>query len=289
MNAMPRLRRLAYWLLRAGLGLFVLWQFVFLLGLNLCQVGHHYVDNVTGVGEAFPSLAAEDAAARQDPAKFEQITTRWTELTGQEQSWELFAPDVWYDIPFVAVEFRWQATPDGARSAAGLIAALAASQQLQTASAWLAAAPPAPVYLLSDNEPRDIHHYFRVGKFRLRRLEGHLDLDFYVPPDKSAEDMKDQWRQRVFERVRAQAAVMRAYLEWRWTRYHLQHPDRDTPKQIILYVRLYRVPPPGASPWTWEGPEVRPIARWRPHVRYVPGRPQVEVYDLIAGRFDVME
>jgi hypothetical protein len=282
MSAMSRL-------LRVGLGLFVLWQFVFLIGLNLCQVGRHYIEYVPGVAQAFPSLSEEDTATRRPLAKFEQIATRWVELTGQVQSWELFAPNVWYDIPFVAVEFHWDEPPDSARSAAGLVGSLAGMQPLGSGSGWLAAAPPASVYLLSDNEPRDILRYFRIGHFRLRRLEGQIDKDFFLPPDKTSEDMTDQWRLEVFERVRKQSAIMRAYLEWRWNSYHREHPDCATPKQIILRVRLYRIPPPDTTPWTWAGPEDRPLARWRPHVRYVPGRPQVEVYDLIAQRFDVME
>lgn len=276
-------------LLRAGLGLFVLWQFLFLIGLNLCQVGQHYIQHVPGVAETFPSLSREDAAGHRRLVKFEQIATRWVELTGQVQSWELFAPNVWYDIPFVAVELRWDEPANGSRAAAGLVAALAERQSLSATSAWLAAAPPAPVYLLSDNEPRDIHHYFRLGHFRLRRLEGQIDKDFFVPPGKTPEDMTDKWRLEVFDRVRAQSAIMRAYLEWRWNRYFVEHPDCATPKQVILHVRLYRIPPPDTTPWTWEGPEDRPLARWRPHVRYIPGKPQVEVYDLIAERFDVME
>jgi hypothetical protein len=283
------MHRLVHGLFRVGLGLFVLWQVIFLIGLNLCQVGRHYIEYVPGMAETFPSLASPDTAARQRLATFEQVATRWLELTGQVQSWELFAPNVWYDIPFVAVELRWDEAPNGARSAAGLVATLAGMQPLPAASAWIAAAPSASVYLLSDNEPRDIHHYFRMGRFRLRRLEGQIDKDFYVPPDKTAEDMTDQWRREVFDRVRSQSAVMRVYLEWRWNRYHAEHPDCATPKQVILHVRLYRIPPPDTAPWVWEGPEDRPLARWRPHVRYVPGRPQVEVYDLIAERFDVME
>ena len=188
--------------------------------------------------------------------KAEQVFTRWVELTGQTQSWSLFAPNVWTHVPFDAVELRWDAKP--------------------------------PVLLLSDNEPRDIHRYFRVGYFRLRRFESSIDVGLPLDADKQPEEMQDLWRRNIADRVREQAVAMRAYMEWRMKRYMDDHPDLETPEQVILHLRVYRIPPPRTKPWDWSGPEDHVLARWRPSFRYINGAPPVELYDPIAERFDVL-
>jgi hypothetical protein len=271
------------------LGLFVLWQLLFLVGANFCEVTRHYLGPSTDLRETFPALGDEDSAVRRQLAKFEQVLTRWSELTNQAQGWSLFAPNVWRNIPFAGVELRWDEEPTIAGAAVSMLGMIAGSEPLP-ALAWCAMpAPRPPVYLLSDNEPPDVSHYFRVGLFRLRRFESNLDVSLYVQPDKSKEDMQDSWRQSIFEKVRSEANAIRAYLEWRWRKYQAAHPDVETPKQVVLHVRVYRIPPPpGGRPWMWDGPDDRPMARWRPHVRYPTGAPPVEVYDLVAERFDML-
>src|SRR5206468_12736808 len=101
------LRRAGRWMVRILLGSFILWQLVFLLGLNFCEVTRHYLGPYTDLRETFPTLADEESPARQRLARFEQVFTRWSELTNQAQSWSLFAPNVWSNIPFVGVELRW--------------------------------------------------------------------------------------------------------------------------------------------------------------------------------------
>jgi hypothetical protein len=247
------------------LGLFVLWQLVFLLGLNFCEVTCHCLAWLPSAERAFPDLADAESKARQRLDRVERAWNRWAEFTGQAQGWSLFAPDVWANVPFAAVELRWDDEPAGAP------------------------AERPSVYLLSDNEPEDVHSYFRVGRFRLRKYEGALDLNFQKEPDKSDAAMEDGWRQRIFDKVRREASTIRAYLEWRWRTYQAAHPDVETPKQVILHVRTYRIPPPpGPRPWMWGGPEDRPVARWRPGFAYPAGALPVEAYDLVAERFDVL-
>jgi hypothetical protein len=279
--------RLGRFLPRALLGMFVLGQFVFLFGINTCEVVRHYLDTVPGLAETYPQLPGKGAPSRRYLDGFEQVGDRWAELTGQMQKWSLFAPGVSADIPFLAVELRWDEEPDGARSAVAWVGAAATGQFLPAALCWAAMAPPPPVYLLSDNEPRDIHRYLRWGKFRLRRYESALDVSLHVFPDKEPEEMELKWRQQIFDRVADEATAMRAYLEYRWQTYQESHPNVPLPRQVILHVRVYRVPaPPGPEPWTWTGPVTRPMARWRPHVHDLAGAPPVERYDLIAERFD---
>jgi hypothetical protein len=284
------LRRVGCWIARAVLGAFVIWQFAFVVGLNFCEVTRHYVGTYPEqVGEVSPSLLDAESPTSRRLAKLEQVCTRWAEFTGQLQNWSLFAPDVWANTPFVAVEFRWDEEPANACAAAGLVAALAASEPLPGVTAWAATAPRPPDYVLSDNEPRDIHCYFRVGRFRLRRFEGNIDVSLAVDPGKTDDDMLDKWRTSIRNRVSAEALAVRAYLEWRWQEYQAAHPDVETPKQVILHVRVYRIPLPNdRQPWDWEGPVDRPMARWRPHFLYPSDGRRIEAYDLIAERYDVL-
>jgi hypothetical protein len=263
---MQMLRRVGRWIAGFSLGLFVVWQLVFLLGLNLCEVTRHCVAWVPQLELTFPDLADTESKTRVRLDRAERVWTRWAEFTGQAQNWSLFAPNVWANVPFAAVELRWDEEPANDR-----------------------AAPRPPVYLISDNEPVDVSSYFRIGLFRLRRYESSLDIGFQKDPDKSDEAMDDKWRQNIFDKVRREPHTIRAYLEWRWRRYHADHPDLETPKQIILHVRTYRIPPPpGPSPWKWAGPEDRPVARWRPGFAYPDGALPVEAYDLVAERYDVL-
>jgi hypothetical protein len=259
------IRRAGRWIAGLFVGLFVVWQLVFLLGLNFCEVLRHCAAWMPSVASAFPDLADADSKARERLDRVERVWTRWAEFTGQAQSWSLFAPNVWANIPFAAVELRWDDEPAGATG------------------------PRPSVYLLSDNEPVDIHSYFRVGQFRLRRYESSLDLNLQKEADRSVAAMEDQWRQNIFDKVRREPHTIHAYLEWRWRTYQQIHPDAETPRQVILHVRTYRIPPPpGPEPWTWAGPEDRPVARWRPGFAHPAGALPVEAYDLLAERFDVL-
>jgi hypothetical protein len=283
------LRRIGRWIARVLLGLFVVWQLAFLVGLNFCEVTRHYVGSVNEAAEAFPSLLDPDSPAAKRLAKLEQVFTRWSELTEQRQKWSLFAPNVWENVPFVAVEFRWDEEPANGRAAAGLVGGLAGPGPLPTTAVWAATAPRPPVILLSDNEPRDVRRYFRVGLFRLRRFEGNFDVNLQGETDKTVEDMHDVWRPKIRGLVHNEGIAIRAYLEWRWRQYEADHPDVETPRQVVLHLRTYRIPAPSESePLGWEGPEDVPLARWRPHFSYAENALPVEVHDLVAERFDVM-
>jgi hypothetical protein len=263
------LLRVGRWIARVLLGLFALWQLVFVVGLNFCEVTRHYLGTFNEeVPDSFPSLLDRDSPAGKRFAKLEQVFTRWSELTEQPQKWSLFAPNIWANVPFVAVEFRWDDEAANSRAAAGA---------------------RLPVTLLSDNEPRDVRHYFRIGLFRIRRFEGNLDLNLYYELDKSREEMQDAWRQRIRSTVNSEGLAMRAYLEWRWRQYQAEHPDAEMPRQVILHLRTYRIPAPSEpEPPDWSDPEDVPIARWRPHFSYAENALPVEIYDLVAERFDVM-
>ena len=259
--------------LRAILGLltgtFILWQLLFLLGVNFCEVTRHCLSFYSDQADGPPGLIVPSRPEGQYFAQAEQLFTRWAEFSNQPQSWSLFAPNVWSQTPFVAVELRWDDAAPGA---------LATAKDVVP-----------PVLLLSDNEPRDVANYLRFGHFRLRRFESNIDAGFSVDTDKTEEDMQDSWRQTVFQKVKDQALTMRAYLEWRLNRYLEEHPGLDIPKQVILHVRTYPIPTPPRPPdWKTTGPADHVLARWRPHFDYPDESYPVEAYDCIAERFDLL-
>ena len=251
------------------MGGFIIWQLVFLLGLNFCEVTRHCLSFYSEQKDGPPGLIDPGKTEGRYFAKFEQLFTRWADFTDQPQSWSLFAPNVWSQTPFVAVELRWDDEAPGAPQAANAV--------------------QSPVLLLSDNEPDDITRYLRFGHFRLRRFESNIDVGFTIDTDKSTEDMQDRWRQNVFKKVKDQALAMRAYLEWRVNRYRDEHPEAGMPRQAILHIRVYVIPvPPRPDNWNVTGPGDHVMARWRPHFAYSDESQPLEVYDSIAERFDVL-
>ena len=122
----------ASFLARVVVGTFILWQFVFLFWANAGNVGkdlHGWVNKSRRKQERariwdwlprVPSLnkpveewldAAADDARKSAIGDFlergERINRQWGQLTGQNQSWSLFAPTVARHISFLALELRW--------------------------------------------------------------------------------------------------------------------------------------------------------------------------------------
>jgi hypothetical protein len=251
-------------LTRVLLGLFILGQLAFLLTANLADL----------LGLASTSLPQMPPAVRTPLEQVETAsrlargaetlrgaTSWWADLTDQPQEWALFAPDVTDRIPFVNVELSWEGgpVPDG--------------RVLD------------PVILPSVNEPADPGHFFRLGRFRLRRYEGTVD----VTPS-SGEDFDphgEEWRADIRRAVMARASWMRAYLSWRVAAFRESHPNLPPPTQAILHVRLYQVPaPPGPSPWYWHDLGRHPVARWLPGAGAPPGTHHLERYDPVEERFE---
>src|SRR5262249_52865039 len=126
------------------------------------------------------------------------------------------------------------------------LAPLAAAHSLEAlvlsraAQAFPAVAPPVTELLLSDNEPRDVHRFVRLGQYRLRRLEGYV----------------------VDGRIRRYGGLIHAYMKERlasWSGLDAARP----PAQVILLARRYHINEPG-EPLPWTGPHMLPLARWQP-------------------------
>jgi hypothetical protein len=260
------------WSAQLFLGLFVVWQLLFLIGANFGEVAERYQEywKENEIKPAwipasrrpqFEEWLNNEGRFYKSLKKVDQIASRWSELTGQHEQWSLFAPGVWDNAAFLAVEFRWDEGQPGQQESPGCRAP--------------------PVYLLSENEPDNVNRYIRLGRFRLRKYEENLTP--YLSERETASEAKLSWRDSIERKVRKRSEAINAYLRWRWYRYQDAHPELPEPNQVILHVRVYRIPAPeGPDPWTWDGPDVCPMARWRPPANSA----SLEVYDPVAERFD---
>jgi hypothetical protein len=179
------------------------------------------------------------------------VSDRWMEATGQLQGWSLFAPTIPFQGGFVAVEFRW----DNGKSD-------------KVASRF---------------EPRDPNHFGNwPGTYeRLFNYESRFVIlpNFWpeakLGPAGGRWDL--EWRDAITQRVQVQWKSIRAYLRWQRDRYIKDHPDLAPPTEAILSVHLYRTPDPLKPPWKPDGPDPRPLARWRPNVESPPGILPIQV------------
>jgi hypothetical protein len=306
---------------RILLGLFICWQLFFLVSSNLLSLLPRVRDSWQDKPKAeaiAPDWLHEKGRVAEAERDLTRLTTRWAEISGQPQNWSLFAPNVTRIIPFVAVEFSWDEDPMSVRWISRQLAPLAAGRPFEEAiigsSAWhddrsgiehrlanllstgeVQAPPPtdwrphprSSIVLLSANEPADVHRFVRFGKFRLRRYESNIDVSL-ASPDKEPESVVDSWRENIEDRVRGNWRLIEAYLQWQLRRWSQKHPDLPPPKQVILWIRLYRVPPPEdvSSPWNWQGPEWHPVARWQPGVAWETGLLPVEMFNPVVPRFE---
>jgi len=270
-------------LARALLTLFVLGQFLFLMSSNFLGVEEP-------LRECFKKWYWKDDWHKDVPVpeyvegkgeihktyydKTRTYTKRWAQLTGQPQSWGLFAPYVGDELPFPAVELRWddQDWPDWA------------------ARPTLSPQPPAPVVILSDNEPLDRHRYAKFGRLRLRKYEEQITpfaeiKDYVFVPETTA------WQEKIQKKVRKESDCMYNYLRWRLQVYQRANPDLPPPTQVILLVRTFKIPqPPGPDPWDWYDQGEHRVARWLPSAPLDPKQYRyVERYDPLTGYFERME
>lgn len=183
------------------------------------------------------------------------VVRPWADWTGQPQNWSLFAPSVGEDVVFPAVELRWR---DGRP----------------------------PLLFRSDNEPDDRRAFFRLGGFRLRRWESLLTST--VPaPDAVAPGNRDEWNRDLDDILRRQWRRCHAYLVRRREQFRSEQ-DGDSPDEVVLLVRRYRIPPPDRIPWDWAGPDTFPLARLLTEANAGPNRLPVERYNPVIERFEWM-
>ena len=245
---------------RVLLGLFILWQLVFIIGTNLndfFQYGPRHVlkdDGKKVAQTALPGWPKNQGGVSDLSNTARDISFRYTHLTGQEQIWSLFAPGAWRSSSFVAVELRWDPDKPGE-------------------------------LLLSPNEPESLDNYFRLGLFRWRRAESQITLTLLPDPCEPPEITKTRWAGDIVEHVRAYHDLIHAFLDWRWRQYLAEHPGTATPQEIRLVGRSYHIPEYDEAPPYCVGPRQTTIARWRPGVDLGAGYLRLEAYDPQTDSF----
>jgi hypothetical protein len=244
---------------QVALGLFILGQLAFLVvstGLGFVRdASKNAPAEVLAVADAVaPGWSEEKGHAWEWSSRVVTDLRGWAEATGQLQEWSLFAPDISRESGFPAVVLRWD---DAAWSAAG------ASELLR-----------------SDNEPADPRHYFRVGRFRERRVENAVMHYFVEFDDETPGQRAARWDKELGRHVRNNAILIRAYLRGRLEECREHHPDKEAPRQVILVERIWRMTPAEDGSVGWSGPVTTPLARWRP------GDDAVERYSLRHERFE---
>jgi hypothetical protein len=178
---------------------------------------------------------------------------------------------------------------------------LAGSNSLEVLSLWMAAAaspaltPGERELLLSDNEPRNVEHFSRWGHFRLRKFEGYLDVVLAPKAKETNEARVERWQDEIDTKVRKEWNTIEMYLQWRLDGYRKQHPQKKTPRQVILLVRRYAVASPqdyeearknGAPLKIWSAPYTVPLARWQPGLIWDANYRPIETYNLANNAFE---
>jgi hypothetical protein len=281
---------------RLLLGIFIVWQIIFLCALNGVEMLSGLRDELPTdkdvpevLDRAVPGWAKKKGHVHDLSEMLNSVADHWANLTGQTQSWSLFAPNVRRQCVFPAVVLRWDEEPLSAPSLARQLAPLAAGMPLEVAVLGAAGSLPVPARepetLLSDNEPRDVNSYFRFGKFRLRRYENNIIRILDDDGKETPAATKERWRKAIARHIEKYGDVVKAYLQWRLEGERRRHPERPLAKQVIIVMRRYTIVPPAEGPPYWRGPFSVPLARWQPHVRWQDDHGPLEAYDPNADRF----
>jgi hypothetical protein len=289
------------------LGLFIMGQLLFLVLQNLLGLYQDAQSRLEPriaavVDRIVPGYATKSGHAWMTVEEIATPLRRWSQLTGQDQAWSLFAPGVAKYTGFPAVVLRWEDVPTSAIALACPLAQLAAAQPFEAAALELAvrqsaaAAPQPEELMLSDNEPLDRYHFFRAGKFRIRRYETNLvpyllqrKGDEYEKAETETE-AHERWKGAIRDHVAENGDQMLAYLKWRLAVWQRQHPDRPAPRQIVLVERVYTMLPPNdESGAVWDGPRTLPLMRWQPRATWQAAFRPLERYNPVTQQFETMQ
>lgn len=253
-----------------AVGLFAAWQLVYLPAANLIdfvprRVGPPLEPIADGYQQRGTFTSSEPLQRTADMTG--DVLDFWSEASGQEQGWSLFAPGMPPYSVFPAAEFRFA---DGTSDTA--LSQFEPTDKLN---------PPLRAPLVY-NRPFNVEAQLMYPVWFSPPVEV---LRLYGPPEQTAEDSEKEALelQKAYrelpDTVRQWRDVIRAYLAWRLKEYRAAHPERGEPVAVILKHRFVPTPKPG-TPRGWTIPVVeRPYARWRP------ATDSMDAYDAVDKRF----
>jgi hypothetical protein len=262
----PRAPSLARRALAVAVGLFAAWQLVYLPAANLIDLVPRRtgpplepIDDSHQVRGTFTSVEPLQRAAEitGDALDF------WSEVSGQEQGWSLFAPGMPPYTVVPAAEFHFA---DGTSDTL-------LSPYEPTDKRRPRLRPP-----LVDNRPFNNEAMLTYPVWFIPPVE---IAEAFAPPEDVAR-LPEAYR-TLPEAARAWRGLVRAWLAWRLKEYRAAHPERGAPVAVVLKHRYIPTPAPNQPP-DWTAPVVeRPYAKWRP------GDDGYEVYDAVNRRFVPVE
>lgn len=306
----------------ATLGLFVLVQLVFLVLANFLPFVRTAAPRLPEPGRRV--LAALDASPRQEGpgvvAALMDAVRFWEDLTGQEQNWSLFGPEVSRTCGFPLVLLRWDEPPNHPAAAAriaalfgfdhapGCTAAFAVLRpdlQSRFLESELAARILAPLaashglegltYRIEDMFPaqRPLLPWPVASSNQPNDLEAYFRLGGFrmrrfegaVLPSLEEQAQPEAIRALVRDHVIRHRELVRGYLRWRLQDLEANSPCRWNPRSLVLAGWYVSIREPGAQGHPWDEPRVVPLARWTVPRHGEDGPGLLEWYDPVAATF----
>jgi hypothetical protein len=240
------------------LGLFVVAQLLFLVCSNVLAF---FPLSVTEEGELTDARSGPHSEAPSTQLllleKANAGLQAWAHATGQVQTWWLFAPSFPARSTFPVVTLHWNADP------------------------------AFTVRLPSIQEPLDPTSYFRPpgSHDRFFHYEVRLGLLATGMDQENLEQEADAWSEAIRQRVRRQWKSMRAFMRWRAAAFGAEHPERPAADEIVLSMRIYKTPEPGAQATARTPPIEQPLARWVPALEGRSDCLPVEAFDPVRQQF----
>ena len=250
---------------------------------------------------------------------------RYTELTGQDQAWSLFAPTVSKATGFPALLLSWDDAisepgfrggmlsfheingfnlcgpwnhPPESRQPSLVVASqlgvLSASTPIDALALQVAATTrknkklPRMEIILSANEPIDLHSYVRLSQCRVRRYEGQFYFNPQPYHEPSRTEDADQLGIRLNRRVRDFTNEYHDYVlaYMKWRMKAWKYENPDaTPPKQIILVERFFAIRAPNEPRGWEGPYTVPVARWVPELDAQKGATKLDTCDFNEHRF----
>ncbi|MBY0460261.1 MAG: hypothetical protein K2V38_23340, partial [Gemmataceae bacterium] len=223
-------------LLGALVGLFAAWQLVYLPVANLIvfvpmRPTSAPVEPIVNPYQAKGTFTNSEPLQRTAEGAG-RVVELWSEFSGQEQGWSLFAPGTPPYSVFTAVEFAWA---DGTTET-----------------------------LLSQYEPRDyLNPPARAPLVHNRHYNFEVQFVYpvwYAGPEAVAEH-PEHWAD-LPDVVRSLQSELRAWLGWRLKEYLAQNPERSRPRSVTLKHRYISTPKPTEPTDAPRTVVERPFARW---------------------------
>jgi hypothetical protein len=282
------------------LGLFVLWQLLFLAVGHLLSYALYAADKLPAAGTAVAEEVAPGWTSGQGNfwdllQRVSSVTDFWGDVTAQRCFWEMYTPpSVVAYLPSLAISYPVEPEPGDWEAAALGSAVWAWAGPRETVAdcclaLWLAHSPLPPpaayetVVWPSDNEPSDTRSYFRLVRPRFGKVDQIILDGAPDEGDESNQEGNEDRARAIAEVVGSQALRVRNYLVCRLRQVRALFPGLPEPEEVILSLRRYWINPPG-SPDLWYEPRDMLVVRWFPREKDL--QRSLEVYNPASGQFE---